>query len=144
MDSVETGPLLAVLDVFELHGMGALHLVLLLEVQLVALLVALVEILSISVCVVVLKAAPPLLDGCPRALVRSMAALGDYHKARLPPLTSISGKVESWELMAPLSPLVAGLTEAAPLLRMLPMRLALINSQDALVSPGETAPASLR
>ena len=109
-----------------------------------ALLVALVEILSVSVCVVVLKAAPPPLDWCSHTLVRSMAALGDYHEARLPPLTLVSGKVGSWEVMAPLSPLVAGLTEAAPLLRMLPMRLALINSQDAPVSPGETTPVGLR
>ena len=144
MDFAETGPLLAVLDVFELHGVEAPHLVRLLEVQQVALLVALVEVLSVSVCVVVLKAAPPPLDWCPRALVRSMAALGDYHKARLPPLTSISGKVESWEVMAPLSPLVAGLTKAAPLPRMLPVRLASISSQDALVSPGEIALVGLR
>ena len=73
-----------------------------------------------------------------------MAALGDYCKARLPPLTSVSGKVESWEVMAPLSLLVAGLTEVVPLPRMPPVRLAPINSQDALVSPGETAPAGLR
>ena len=46
--------------------------------------------------------------------------------------------------MAPLSPLVAGLTEATPLLRMLPVRLAPISSQDALVSIGETALAGLR
>ena len=144
MDSAETSPLLAALDVFELHGVEAPHLIRLLEVELVALLVALVEILSVSVCVVVLKAAPPPLDWCPRALVRSMAALGNYHEARLPPLTSVSGKVESWEAMAPLSPLVAGLTEATPLLRMPPVRLAPISSQDALVSPGETAPAGLR
>ena len=91
-----------------------------------------------------LKVAPPPLDWCPRALVRSMGALGDYHEARLPPLTSIFGKVGSWEVMAPLSPLVARLTEAASLLRMLPVRLASINSQDAPVSPGETAPAGLR
>ena len=143
MDSAKTGPLLAALDVFELHGVEAPHLVLLLEVQLVALLVALVEILSVSVCVVVLKAAPPPLDWCLRALVRSMAALGDYHEARLPPLTSVSGKIGSWEVMAPLSPLVVGLTEAAPLPRMPPVRLALINSQDARVNPGETAPAGL-
>ena len=103
----------------------------------------LVEILYVSVCVVVLKAAPPPLDWCFRALVRSMAALGDYHEARLPPPTSVSGKVESWEAMAPLSPLVAGLTEATPLLRMLPVRLALINSQEAPVNPGKTAPAGL-
>ena len=109
-----------------------------------ALLVALVEILSVSVCVVMLKAARPPLDWCPRALVMSMAALGDYHEARLPPPTSVSRKVESWEVMAPLSPSVAGLTEAAPLLQMLLVRLAPINSQDAPVSPGETAPASLR
>ena len=96
MDSEETGPLLAALDVFELHGVEALHPVRLLEVQLAALLVALVEILSVSVCVVVLKTAPPPLDWCPCALVRSMAALGDYHEARLPPLTSVSGKVGSW------------------------------------------------
>ena len=143
MDSAETGPLLAVLDVFELHGVGAPHLVLLLEVQLAALLVALVEVLSVSVCVVVMPAVPPPLDWCLHALVRSMAALGDYHEARLLPPTSVSGKVESWEAMVPLSPLVAGLTEAAPLLRMLPVRLALINSQDAPVSPGEDAPVSL-
>ena len=91
-----------------------------------------------------LKAAPPPLDWCLRALVRSMGALGDYHEARLPPLTSIFGKVGSWEIMAPLSPLVAGLTEAAPLFRMLPVRLAPINSQYAPVSLGETAPAGLR
>ena len=72
-----------------------------------------------------------------------MAALGDYHEARLLPPTSVSGKVKSWEVMAPLSPLVAGLTEAAPLLRMPPVRLAPINSQDFPVSPGETAPAGL-
>ena len=144
MDSAETGPLLAVLDVFELHGVGAPHLVLLLEVQLAALLVALVEVLSISVCVVVLKVAPPPLDGCPHALVRSMATLGDYHEARLPPLTSVSGKVGSWEVMAPLSPLVVGLTEAAPLLRMLLVRLAPLGSQDALVSSRKIAPAGLR
>ena len=108
------------------------------------LLVTLVGILSISVCVVVLKAAPPPLDWCPRALVRSMGALGDYHEARLPPLTLVSEKLESWEAMAPLSPLVAGLTEAAPLPRMPPVRLALINLHDALVSPGETAPAGLQ
>ena len=144
MDSAETGLLLAALDVFELHGVEAPHLVRLLEVELVALLVALVEILFVSVCVVVLKAAPPPLDWCPRALVRSMAALGDFHEARLPPLTSVFGKVESWEAMAHLSPLVAGLTEAASLLQMLPVRLASIGSQDALVSPGETAPVGLR
>ena len=73
-----------------------------------------------------------------------MGALGDYHEAMLPPLTSIFGKVGSWEVMAPPSPLVIGLTEAAPLLRMLPMRLAPINSQDASVSSRETAPAGLR
>ena len=73
-----------------------------------------------------------------------MGALGDYHEARLPPLTSIFGKVGSWEVMALLSSLVTGLMEAAPLLRMLPVRLAPINSQDAPVSPGETAPAGLR
>ena len=144
MNSVETDLLLAALDVFELHSVGALHLVLLLEVQLAALLVALVEVLSISVCVVVMQAVLPPLDWCPHALVRSMAALGDYHEARLPPPTSVSGKVESWEAMAPLSPLVAGLTEAAPLLRMLHVKLAPINSQDAPVSPGEIAPAGLR
>ena len=144
MDFAEIDPLLAALDVFELHGVEAPHLVLLLEVQLAALLVALVEILSVSVCVVVLKAAPPPLDWCPRALVRSMAALGDYHEARLPPLTSVSGKVGSWEVMAPLSPSVAGLTEVAPLLRMLPVRLAPIGSQDALVSPGESTTAGFR
>ena len=144
MDFVETGPLLAVLNVFELHGLEAPHLVLLLEVQLAALLVSLVEVLSVSVCVVVLKAAPPPLDWCPHALVRSMAALSDYHEARLPPSTSVSRKVGSWEVMAPLSPLVAGLTEAAPLLQMLPVRLAPIGSQDALVSPGETTPVGLR
>ena len=109
-----------------------------------ALLVALVEVLSVSVCVVILKAAPPSLDWCPHALVRSMAALGDYHEARLPPLTSVSAKVGSWEVIIPLSPLVVGLTEAAPLLRMLPVRLAPIGSQDALVSLGETTPAGLR
>ena len=91
-----------------------------------------------------LKAAPPPLDWCLRALMRSMGAFGDYHEARLPPLTSISGKVGSWEVMASLSPLVSGLTKAAPLLRMLPVRLAPINSQDASVSPGETAPVGLR
>ena len=91
-----------------------------------------------------LKASPPPLDWCLCALVRSMAALGDYHEARLPPLTSISGKVGSWEVMAPLSPLVAGLMEAVPLPRMPSVRLAPINSQDARVSPGETAPAGLR
>ena len=144
MDSAETGLLLAALDVFELHGVEAPYLVLLLEVELVALLVALVEILFVSVCVVVLKAAPPPLDWCLHALVRSMAALGDYHEARLPPLTSVSGKVGSWEVMAPLFPLVAGLTEAAPLLRMPPVRLAPKSSPDALVSPRETAPAGLR
>ena len=54
MDSAETGLLLAILDVFELHGVGALHLVLLLKVQLAALLVALVKVLSVSVCIVVM------------------------------------------------------------------------------------------
>ena len=96
--------------------MGAPHLGLPLKVQLAVLLVALVEVLSASVCVVVMQAVPPPLDWCLHALVRSKAALGDYHEARLPPPTSVSGKVESWEAMAPLSPLVAGLTEAAPLL----------------------------
>ena len=144
MDSAETGPLLAALDVFELHSVEAPDLVRLLEVELVALLVALIEILSVSVCVVVVKAALPPLDWCPRALVRSMATLGDYHEARLPPLTSVSGKVRSWEIMAPLSPLVVGLTEAAPLLRMPPVKLAPISSQDALVSPRETTLAGLR
>ena len=144
MGFAETDPLLAALDVFELHGVGAPHLGLPLEVQLAVLLVALVEVLSAFVCVIVMQAVPPPLDWCPRALVRSMAALGDYHEARLPPLTSIFGKVGSWEVMAPLSPLVARLTEAASLLRMLPVRLASINSQDAPVSPGETAPAGLR
>ena len=124
--------------------MGAPHLVLLLKVQLAALLVALVEVLSVSVCVVVMQAVPPPHDWCLHALVRSKAALGNYREARLPPPTSLSRKVESWEAMAPLSPLVAGLTEAAPLLRMPPVRLAPINSQDPSVSPGETAPASLR
>ena len=116
MDSAKTDPFLAVLDVFELHGVGAPHLVLLPEVQLAVLCVTLVEVLSVSVCVVVMQAVPPPLHWCLHALVRSMAALGDYHKARLPPPTSISGKVESWEAMAPLSPLVAGLMEAASLL----------------------------
>ena len=46
--------------------------------------------------------------------------------------------------MAPVPPSVVGLTEAAPLLRMLPVRLALIGSQDALVSLGETALVGLR
>ena len=144
MDSTETDLLPTVLDVFELHGVGAPHLVLLLKVQLATLLIALVEVLSISVCVVIMQAVPPPLDCCPHALVRSMAALGDYHKARLPPPTSVAGKVESWKAMALLSPLIVGLTEAAPLLRMLPVRLAPINSQDAPISPGETAPAGLR
>ena len=116
MDSAETGLLLAILDVFELHGMGTPHLVLLLEVQLAALLVGLVEILSVAVCVVVMQAVPPPLDWCLHVLVRSMAALGDYHETRLLPPTSVSEKVESWEAMAPLSPLVARLTEVAPLL----------------------------
>ena len=128
MDSAETGLLLTVLAVFEFHGMGAPHLGLPLEVQLAVLLVMLVKKLSVSVCVVVMQAVPPPLDWCLHALVRSMAALGDYHEARLLPPTSVSGKVESWKVMAPLSPLVVGLTEAAPLLRMLPVRLALINS----------------
>ena len=114
MDFAETCPLLAVLDVFELHGVQAPHPVLLLEVQQVALLIALVEVLSVSVCVIVLKAAPPPLDWCPCALVRSMVVLGDYHKARLPLLTSVSAKVGSWEVMVPLPPSVVGLTEAAP------------------------------
>ena len=109
-----------------------------------ALLVALVEILSVSVCIVVLKAAPPLLDWCSRALVRLTATLGNYHKARLPPLISVSGEVESWKVMAHLSPMIVGLMEATPLLRMLLVRLAPIGSQDALVSPEETAPAGLR
>ena len=143
MDSAETDPLLAALDVFELHGVGDPHLVLLLEIQLAALLVALVEVLSVSVCVVVMQAVPPL-DWCLHALMKSMAALGDYHEARLPPPTSVSGEVENWEAMAPLSPLVVGLTEVAPLLQMLPVRLAPINSQDAPVSPGEIAPVGLR
>ena len=104
MDSAETDLLLAALDVVELHGMGAPHLVILLEVQLAALLVALVEVLSVSVCVVVMQAVPTPQDWCLHALVRSMAALGDYHEARLLPPTSVSGKVESWEAMAPLSP----------------------------------------
>ena len=143
VDSTETGPLLAILDVFELHGVGAPHLVLLLEVQLAALLVVLVEILSISVCVVVMQAVLPPLDWYLHALVRSMAALGDYHEARLPPPTSVSGKVGSWEAMAPLSPLVVGLTKAAPPPRMLLVKLAPINSQEAPVSPGETAPAGI-
>ena len=46
--------------------------------------------------------------------------------------------------MALLPPLVVGLTEAAPLLRMLSVRLAPIGSQDALVSPGETTLVGLR
>ena len=144
VDFEETDPLLATLDIFELHGVEAPHLLLLLEVQLVALLVTLVEVLSVSVCVVVLKVAPPPLDWWPRALVRSIAVLGDYHEARLPPQTSISAKVGSWEVMAPLPALVVGLMKAAPLLRMLPMRLAPIGSQDALVSPREIAPIDLR
>ena len=45
--------------------------------------------------------------------------------------------------MAPLPPLVVGLTKATPLLQMLPVRLAPIGSQDALVNPGETALAGL-
>ena len=139
MDSAKTGPLLAVLDVFELHGVEAPHLVRLLEVQLAALFVALVEILSVSVCVVVLKAAPPPLDWCLRALVRSMAALGDYHEAKLPPLTSVSGKVGSWEVMAPLSPLATRLTKAAPLPQMPSVRLAPINSQDVGANRLETS-----
>ena len=116
MDFARTDPLLATLNVFELHGVEAPHPLLLPEVQLAALLVALVEVLSVSVCIVVLKAAPPVLDWCPRALVRLMATLGNYHEARLPPLTSISAKVESWEVMALLPSSVVGLTEAAPLL----------------------------
>ena len=46
--------------------------------------------------------------------------------------------------MAPLPSSVVGLTEAAPLLQMLLVRLALISSQDAPVSPRETAPVGLR
>ena len=72
MDFAETDPLLAALDVFELHGMEAPNPVLLLEVQQVAFLVALVEVLSVSICVVVLKAAPTPLDWFYRVLVRSM------------------------------------------------------------------------
>ena len=145
VDFAGIDPLPTTLDVFELHGVEAPHLLLLPKVQLVALLVALVEVLSVSVCVVVLKAAPPPpMDWCHCAFVRSMAVLGDYHEARLPPLTSISMTVGSWEVMALLPPSVIGLTEAAPLLQMLPVRLALISSQDALVSPGKTAPAGLR
>ena len=109
-----------------------------------AILVALVEVLFVSVCVVVLKAALLPLDRFHRALARLMAVLGDYHEARLSPLTSVSAKVESWEVMALLPPLVVGLTEAAPLFQMLLVRLAPISSQDALVSPGETTLASFR
>ena len=144
VDFAGIDPLPTTLDVFELHGVEAPHPLQLLEVQLVALVVALVEVLSVSVCVVVLKAAPPPLDWCHRVLVRSMVVLGDYYEARLPPLTSVSAKVESWEVMALLPPSVVGLTEAAPLLQMLLVRLAPISSQDALVSLGKTAPAGLR
>ena len=87
MGFAKTDPLLAALDVFELHGVGAPNPILLLEVQLAALVVALVEVLFVSVCVVVLKVAPPPLDWCPRALLRLMAVLGDYHEAKLLPLT---------------------------------------------------------
>ena len=86
----------------------------------------------------------PPLDQFHRAFVRLMAVLGDYYEARLSPLTSISAKVESWKVMALLPPLVFELMEAAPLLQMLPVRLAPISSQDALVSPREIALASLR
>ena len=128
MDFAETDPLLAALDVFELHGVEAPHPLLLLEVQLAAFLVALVEVLSVSICIIVLKAASPPLDWCHRVLVRSMAILGDYHEARLPPQTSVSTKVGSWEVMALLPPSVIGLTEAAPLLQMVLVRLAPISS----------------
>ena len=95
MDFEGTDPLPTTLDVFELHGVEAPHPLLLPEVQLVALLVALVEVLSVSICIVVRKAAPPPLDWCHCALVRSMAILDDYYEARLPPLTLVSMKVES-------------------------------------------------
>ena len=71
-------------------------------------------------------------DGCLGRLLQT-------YEARLSLLTSVSTKVESWEVMALLPPLIVGLTVAAPLLQMLPVRLALISSQDALVSPREIA-----
>ena len=89
MDFVGIDPLPTNLDIFELHGVEAPHSLLLSEVQLVVILVALVEVLFVSVCVVVLKAVLSPLDWFHRALVRLMAILGDYYEARLPPGLSI-------------------------------------------------------
>ena len=81
--------------------------------------------------IVVLEAAPPPLDRFHHALVRLMdlmVVLGDYYRAKSSLLTSSSTKMKSWEVMALLPPLVVGSMGAAPLLLMLPVRLALINS----------------
>ena len=98
--------------------------------------------------VVVLEAAPPPLDRFHRAFVRLMdlmVVLGNCYEAKSSLPTSSCAKMKSWRVMALLLPLVVGSMEAAPLLLMLPMRLALINSRNkAPISPGETTLVSLR
>ena len=97
--------------------------------------------------VIVLEAAPPSLDHFHRAYVRLMdlmVVLGDYSKAKSSLLTSSSTKMKSWELMALLPLLVVGSMGAAPLLLMLLVILALINSrEEAPISSRETTLANL-